>query len=87
MAALVAQGLKNRQIADRLVLAERTIGSHLERIFAKLQLNNRAQLAAWAVERNAPAATPEPEAMPQAVGPLTREPARRSARRLRLMTG
>jgi non-specific serine/threonine protein kinase len=87
VACLVARGLRNREIADHLVLAERTIGSHLERIFAKLQLSNRAQLAAWAVERNAPALAVKPGGLPLPVEPATREPTRRSARRLRLMTG
>ena len=56
VARLVARGLKNREIAESLVLAERTIGSHLERIFAKLRITNRARLSVWASERDAVAA-------------------------------
>ncbi|MEU5885173.1 LuxR C-terminal-related transcriptional regulator [Spirillospora sp. NPDC047279] len=47
VAALVAEGLSNREIADRLVIAKRTADSHLEHILAKLGFTSRAQIAAW----------------------------------------
>jgi len=40
--------MTNRQIAEQLVVSERTVETHLERIFAKLDLHARAQLASWA---------------------------------------
>jgi ATP/maltotriose-dependent transcriptional regulator MalT len=43
IAMLVAAGLSNRQIADRLVVSVRTVEGHLYRIFAKLGINNRGQ--------------------------------------------
>jgi DNA-binding NarL/FixJ family response regulator len=48
VASLVSRGLTNRQIAEALVVSERTVETHLERIFAKLDLHARAQLATWA---------------------------------------
>lgn len=51
VAELVTKGLSNKAIAERLVLSPRTIDGHLERIFAKLGISSRAQLAAWAVEQ------------------------------------
>jgi non-specific serine/threonine protein kinase len=50
IASLVAEGLTNRQIADRLVLSERTVEGHLERIRNRLSVHARAQIAAWFVE-------------------------------------
>jgi non-specific serine/threonine protein kinase len=50
VAALVAQGLTDREISLQLVIAEGTVGVHLWRIFGKLGLRTRAQLAAWIVE-------------------------------------
>jgi non-specific serine/threonine protein kinase len=47
VAQLVARGLSNREIADALVLTERTVESHLTHIFAKLELRSRSQLTAW----------------------------------------
>jgi DNA-binding NarL/FixJ family response regulator len=41
---LVAKGLKNRDIADRLCLSETTIRHHLTAIFSKLQVSTRQQL-------------------------------------------
>jgi DNA-binding CsgD family transcriptional regulator len=47
VAALVAEGLANQQIADRLVIARRTAEGHVEHILGKLGLTNRTQIAAW----------------------------------------
>ncbi|MFJ8025698.1 ATP-binding protein [Streptomyces sp. NPDC096311] len=47
VAALVAEGLSNRQIAESLVLSPRTVDGHVERILAKLGFASRAQVAAW----------------------------------------
>ncbi|MDO0912148.1 LuxR C-terminal-related transcriptional regulator [Streptomyces sp. DT2A-34] len=47
VAELVAQGLANQQIADRLVIARRTAEGHVERILGKLGFSNRSQIAAW----------------------------------------
>lgn len=44
---LVAEGLSNREIAERLVIAKRTVDSHLEHILAKLGFTSRTQIAAW----------------------------------------
>ena len=49
MAALVAQGWSNRQIADELVITERSAESHVERIRGRLGFRSRAQIAAWYV--------------------------------------
>jgi DNA-binding NarL/FixJ family response regulator len=45
VAALVAEGLTNREIADRLVLSVRTVETHVDRILGKLDLHTRTQLA------------------------------------------
>jgi pimeloyl-ACP methyl ester carboxylesterase/DNA-binding CsgD family transcriptional regulator len=47
VAALVADGCSNRQIAERLFITERTAESHVDRIRERLGLRSRAQLAAW----------------------------------------
>ena len=52
VAALVAQGRSNRQIAEELVITERTAESHVERIRARLGFRSRAQVAAWYVATN-----------------------------------
>jgi non-specific serine/threonine protein kinase len=49
--ALIARGLSNRDIADKLVISERTVTSHIEHIFNKLGFRSRAQVAAWATEQ------------------------------------
>ena len=51
VAALIARGLTNRQIAAKLVIAERTADTHVANILGKLGFAARAQVAAWAVER------------------------------------
>ncbi len=50
VAALIAQGLSNREIAARLVITERTAESHVQHILEKLEVNSRGRIAAWAVE-------------------------------------
>jgi DNA-binding NarL/FixJ family response regulator len=45
IARLAAEGLSNREIGERLFLSRRTIGSHLYRIFPKLEITSRSQLA------------------------------------------
>ena len=51
IAGLVADGLGNREIAQRLFLSKRTVDSHLEHIFTKLGFSSRSQLAGWVLER------------------------------------
>jgi predicted ATPase/DNA-binding CsgD family transcriptional regulator len=46
IAELITDGLTNRQIAARLVIAERTVDTHVGRILAKLACSSRAQVAA-----------------------------------------
>jgi len=48
VAGLVSQGLTNRELAERLVIAERTAENHVQHILTKLGLSNRSQLAVWA---------------------------------------
>jgi len=45
IARLAAEGLSNREIGERLYLSPRTVGSHLYRIFPKLDITSRGQLA------------------------------------------
>ena len=45
----VAAGDTNRQIAEKLVIAENTVKNHIKNILEKLDLENRVQLAAYAV--------------------------------------
>jgi predicted ATPase/DNA-binding NarL/FixJ family response regulator len=51
VAALVAQGKTSREIADLLVISERTAEVHVSNILGKLGFTSRAQIAAWVVER------------------------------------
>jgi DNA-binding NarL/FixJ family response regulator len=46
VARLAAEGLSNREIAERLVLSERTIENHLYRVFTKLGITSRDEIAA-----------------------------------------
>jgi DNA-binding CsgD family transcriptional regulator len=56
VAQLVAAGLTNRQIAQQLVLAPKTISAHVTHILAKLGAARRAEIAAWCatIRQNTP---------------------------------
>jgi predicted ATPase/DNA-binding CsgD family transcriptional regulator len=47
IAALVAAGLSNREIAERLVISKRTVDAHIEHIYGKLGVSSRIQLVNW----------------------------------------
>jgi predicted ATPase/DNA-binding NarL/FixJ family response regulator len=51
VAALVADGLTNREIAEALTISETTVHSHISHILRNLGFRSRAQVAAWATER------------------------------------
>jgi len=46
--ALVAEGLRNREIADRLIISEPTVKTHVRHVLEKLRIRNRAEAAAFA---------------------------------------
>ncbi len=48
VAELIAHGLSNREIANTLVVSERTVDTHVHRILNKLGFASRSQIAAWA---------------------------------------
>jgi DNA-binding CsgD family transcriptional regulator len=52
VARLVARGWSNRQIAEELVITERSAESHVERIRARLGFRSRSQVAAWYAASN-----------------------------------
>jgi len=47
VARLVGDGLTNREIAAKLVLAPKTVSAHVEHILSKLAVSRRAEIAAW----------------------------------------
>src|SRR5215216_1840684 len=51
VARFVSQGKSNREIAEALVLSERTVENHVGNILTKLGFDSRAQIAVWAVEK------------------------------------
>ena len=50
VAALIARGLTNRDIASQLVVTARTAETHVQNILNKLGFSSRAQIAVWAME-------------------------------------
>ena len=59
IAVMVAQGMSNRQMAQRLVITVRTVEGHVENIRSKLGFHSRTQIAGWAIERELIARTPK----------------------------
>jgi non-specific serine/threonine protein kinase len=65
VAVLVAEGMTNREIAERLVITERTAENHVEHVLSRLGLRSRAQIAAWVVgQRNSRGADARAEEQP-----------------------
>ena len=52
VAQLVATGLTNRAIAERLFVSPHTVNTHLRQVFAKLEVNSRVDLTRLAIERD-----------------------------------
>jgi non-specific serine/threonine protein kinase len=52
VAGLVAHGLTNREIAEKLVISPRTAQGHVEHVLVKLGFTSRVQIAAWAVDQD-----------------------------------
>jgi two-component system OmpR family sensor kinase len=51
VASLIAEGLSNAELSDRLTLTEGTVGNHVAHIMRKQGFKSRTQIAVWAVER------------------------------------
>lgn len=51
VAALIARGLSNQQIASALVIEQGTVANHVAHILRKLDVSNRTQIAAWFLAR------------------------------------
>jgi non-specific serine/threonine protein kinase len=60
VAQLIAEGLTNRRVAERLVISERTVDRHVENVLRKLGYASRAQIAAWAAQKDGYANAPFP---------------------------
>jgi DNA-binding CsgD family transcriptional regulator len=61
VAQLVANGLTNREVAERLFVSPHTVNTHLRQVFAKLEVKSRVDLTRLAMERSsehAPASAP-----------------------------
>jgi DNA-binding NarL/FixJ family response regulator len=50
--AVVARGLTNSEIADKLYIALSTVKTHIASLMAKLGARNRVEIAMWAYETN-----------------------------------
>ncbi len=49
---VIAEGLNNREIAERLFISEKTVKNHVSNIFRKLEVNDRIQAAIFAFKNN-----------------------------------
>ena len=68
MVRLVADGLTNREVAERLYVSPHTVNGHLRHAFEKLGINSRVALTRIAAQHAGPA---------QQISPSAGEPARR----------
>lgn len=46
---LVAEGMTNREVGKALIMAGKTVQTHLHHVFAKAHVQNRVQLVRWAI--------------------------------------
>ncbi|MGW6454353.1 ATP-binding protein [Streptomyces sp. NPDC055078] len=53
VAALIAEGMSNREIASKLIVSQRTVDTHVDHILRKLGFSSRTQVAAWVAENRA----------------------------------
>jgi DNA-binding NarL/FixJ family response regulator len=51
VAALIAEDRSNREIAEALIVGERTVETHISNILSKLGFTSRRRIAAWAIEK------------------------------------
>jgi predicted ATPase/DNA-binding CsgD family transcriptional regulator len=58
VASLLASGLNNREIGERLFLSPRTVEKHVEHVMNKLGVGSRAEIAAWYARQPQPPAAP-----------------------------
>ena len=49
---LVAQGFKNKEMAERMFISEQTVKNHLHNVFDKLGVSDRLELALYAIHHN-----------------------------------
>ena len=49
---LIARGRSNREVADRLVISAKTVGRHVENVYAKIRVSSRAAAALFAMEHD-----------------------------------
>lgn len=52
VARLLAKGLTNREMADRLVISQRTVEGHVENVLGKMGVKSRTQVAIWFTSRD-----------------------------------
>lgn len=49
---LIARGLSNREVADRLFISRKTVGRHVENLYRKIDVSSRAAAAVFAMEHD-----------------------------------
>ena len=58
---LAADGLMNKEIADKLVISEKTVKNHITNIFSKLRVNDRTQAVIYALRKGLVTMSPDDE--------------------------
>ena len=65
---LIARGMSNQQIVDRLVISPKTVRNHVSNIFSKMQVRDRAEAVVRAREAGLGGERPRDAAVPAAIG-------------------